>query len=155
MAVATLIPDHQRVLDDLRELYCCRPTKEIIDRLFRKDVEFEDPLAKCHGIGELAAQWYTMTKMFSKSETLSFRLMASTASPNQVVFWQQQAYTFRLLNKTKTIESVVTADLDEDGKITRLTDQWNGGELPTFFGSTLLRTVNAKIVPWLVHVPKD
>jgi hypothetical protein len=41
MDSATLIPDHQRVLDDLKELYCCRPTKEIIDRLFRQDVEFE------------------------------------------------------------------------------------------------------------------
>ena len=53
------------------------------------------------------------------------------------------------------IESVVTVDLDEDGKITRLLDQWNGDQLPTFFGSTFLRTANAKVVPWLVHVPKD
>ena len=56
---------------------------------------------------------------------------------------------------SQLIESVVTVDLDEDGKVIRLLDQWNGNELPTFFGSTFLRTANAKVVPWLVHVPKD
>lgn len=33
--------DHQRVLDDLKELYCCRPTREILERRWRPDACFE------------------------------------------------------------------------------------------------------------------
>jgi hypothetical protein len=33
--------DHERVLEDLKELYCLRPTWEIFDRTWRKDAVFE------------------------------------------------------------------------------------------------------------------
>jgi len=33
--------DHQRVLDDLTELYCSRPTLEIFERSWSRDAEFE------------------------------------------------------------------------------------------------------------------
>ena len=64
---------HQRVLEDLTELYCCRPTREIFERSWHKDAEFEvhslsyssestgylaiiqDPLSKCKGYDEYAA----------------------------------------------------------------------------------------------------
>jgi DNA-directed RNA polymerase subunit N (RpoN/RPB10) len=32
---------HQRILDDLTELYCCRPTREIFERSWHRDAEFE------------------------------------------------------------------------------------------------------------------
>ena len=33
--------DHQQVVDDLTELYCCRPTRELLDRRWRPDAQFE------------------------------------------------------------------------------------------------------------------
>ena len=66
---------HQRILEDLTELYCCRPTREIFERSWHRDAEFEvhslsiiyqkvlsnltniqDPLFKCKGFDEYAAQ---------------------------------------------------------------------------------------------------
>ena len=65
---------HQRILDDLTELYCCRPSLEIFERSWHTDAEFEvhslsypsesktylaiiqDPLSKCKGFDEYAAQ---------------------------------------------------------------------------------------------------
>jgi hypothetical protein len=65
---------HQRILEDLTELYCCRPTQEIFERSWHRDAEFEvhwlsypseltgclvimqDPLSKCKGYDEYAAQ---------------------------------------------------------------------------------------------------
>lgn len=46
-------------------------------------------------------------------------------------------------------------DLDDDEKIVRLIDQWDGKELPTRFGALFFRRVNAKLVPWFVRVPKQ
>ena len=96
--------------------------------------------------------------------------MSSTDSPNRIIYYQVQEYTFYLLKRKKVafdysslkfnlqvlqvVESVVTVDLDESDKIIRLVDQWNGADLPTRFGASLLRTLNAKVVPWLIHVPK-
>ena len=65
---------HQRILEDLTELYCCRPTQEIFERSWHRDAEFEvhslsypsestscltiiqNPLFKCKGYDEYAAQ---------------------------------------------------------------------------------------------------
>ena len=33
--------DHRRILDDLTELYCARPTLEIFERSWNKDAQFE------------------------------------------------------------------------------------------------------------------
>jgi len=33
--------DHRQVLDDLKELFCCRPTREIFDRSWNRDAVYE------------------------------------------------------------------------------------------------------------------
>ncbi|KAJ2917231.1 hypothetical protein MD484_g3168, partial [Candolleomyces efflorescens] len=141
-------------MDDLKELYCCRPTREIFERSWRKDAIFEDPFVQCQGFGEYAAQFFAMPKLFSKSETISSRVMSSTNAPNRIIYHQVQKYTFSYIGRTKTIESIIIVDLDEDDKIVRVTDQWNGKELPSWFGSGFLRLLNAKVTPWIVRVPK-
>ncbi|KAJ7489927.1 hypothetical protein B0H11DRAFT_1719766 [Mycena galericulata] len=159
--------DHARVLEDLRALYECRPTPEIFERSWHPDAVFEDPLAKAKGFREYAAQapdadsrrsqWYAMPKLFSKSETLSSRVMSSTRVPNRLVFTQKQRYKNRFLDKvrcltdtTMTIESVVTVDLDESDRIIRLVEQWDGKPL----GGAWFRRLNAMIVPLVVSVPR-
>jgi len=52
------------------------------------------------------------------------------------------------------MNSLVVIDLDEDDKIIKLEDKWNGNDHPTRWGSLWLRRLNAKVVPWLVRVPK-
>ncbi|KXN82524.1 hypothetical protein AN958_02375 [Leucoagaricus sp. SymC.cos] len=139
---------HARVMNDLTELYCCRPTAEIFEKTWRKDATFEDPLTTCKGYDEYAAQ----PKLFSKSVNISTRVMSSTLSPNRLVYYQVQEYTARFLGYKKIIESIIVVDLDEEGKIMHMTDQWQGQE-PRWCGS-FLRTFSAKITPWFVRVPK-
>ncbi|KAJ7694139.1 hypothetical protein B0H17DRAFT_866166, partial [Mycena rosella] len=160
--------DHHRVLADIRELFECRPTPEIFERSWHKDAVFEDPLAHCKGFREYAAQWYAMPKLFAKSETVTARVMSSTRTPNRIVLSQTQRYKNRFLNKVcrlrvadpevltavQTVESVVTVDLDDEDKIIRLVDQWDGKPLPARWGGGLLRRLNGKVVPLLVRVPR-
>jgi len=146
--------DHQQVLDDLTELYCCRPTTEILERRWRPDARFEDPMCQCTGYDEYAAQWFAMPKWYSRSESESIRVLSSTKSPNRLVYAQTQNYTMRLFGRKKMVKSVIVVDLDDEEKIIRLIDQWEGKELPTKFGASFLRMVYAKLVPWFVHVPK-
>jgi len=145
--------DHQQVVDDLNELYCCRPTRENLERRWRPEARLENPFCNCMGFDEYAAQWYAMPKWFSKSETVSTRILSSTTSPNRLVYAQTQGYIMRLFGRKKTVKSIIVVDLDEDEKIIKLVDQWDGKDLPTRFGAGFLRTMNAKLLPWLVHVP--
>lgn len=99
--------------------------------------------------------------------------MSSTTEPNRLIYHQVQEYTTHLFKKKKvcrstfhvalsadhiitrkTIESIIIVDIDENGKIIRLVDQWNGQELPNWFGASFLRILNAKVTPWLIRVPK-
>jgi len=54
----------------------------------------------------------------------------------------------------QVVESIVTVDLDEEDKIIHMSDQWDGKDVPTRFGSGLLRRANGKLTPWMVRVPK-
>lgn len=45
--------------------------------------------------------------------------------------------------------------MDENEKIIRLVDRWNGKEMPNWFGASFLRVLNAKVTPWLIQVPKS
>ena len=98
--------------------------------------------------------------------------MSSTNAPNRLIYYQVQEYTTYLFKKKKvccctfnlgfsttylfpckTIESIIVVDMDENEKIIRLVDQWNGHELPNWFGASFLRVLIAKITPWLIRVP--
>ena len=53
---------HHRVLDDLTELYCCRPTLEIFERSWNMDAEFEVRVFL-----SLAARWVLTAAAFLKN----------------------------------------------------------------------------------------
>lgn len=56
---------------------------------------------------------------------------------------------------SKTVESIIVVDMDENEKIIRLVDRWHGKEMPGWFGASFLRVLNAKATPWLIRVPKS
>ncbi|KAI6006042.1 hypothetical protein EDD15DRAFT_2384668 [Pisolithus albus] len=146
--------ERRRIVDDLNELFCCRPSIDIFKRTWRRDAVFEDPWVKCEGYDEYGPQFFAMPKLFSRAEILSSRIMLSSQSPNRLIYSKSQEYTLRFLGKKKRIDSMVVVDLDENDKIIRVEDKWRGEELPTRYGALHLRRASAVIMPWLVKVPK-
>lgn len=45
-------------------------------------------------------------------------------------------------------------DLDENNKIIRMEDKWNGEEAPARYCALFLRRFNARMNPWLISIPK-
>ncbi|KAI0060862.1 hypothetical protein BV25DRAFT_1806527 [Artomyces pyxidatus] len=145
-----LVPaNHQAVLDDLKELYECRPTKLIMTKRWRKNATFDDPAARCKGLSEIAPQWYSLPRLISKSHIVARRVLQSSQSPNHLIFWQRHEYVVRFTGHKKIVESVITVDLDEDEKIIRMVDQWDGKAPPTRWGASYLRRLNGRVVPWV------
>jgi hypothetical protein len=54
---------------------------------------------------------------------------------------------------TQIIESVVTVDLDDDDKIVRVTDEWDGQELSRSIGWIMFRKICGKVAEWVVRIP--
>ncbi|QRW12988.1 hypothetical protein RhiLY_11987 [Ceratobasidium sp. AG-Ba] len=99
-------------------------------------------------------KWYGLPKVFSHSRTLMYKVISSTEKPNRIVYEQRQEYTFRLIGTKRAITSIIFIDLDENDKIVRLEDKWNGKDQPVRFGALWLRRLNAVTVPWFIGVPK-
>lgn len=143
------------VLDDLEELFCGRVTTEIMERRWRKDAIYESPHCVCKGFNQCAAQWFGIRKFMSNTERISSRVLSATFAPNRIIYTQTQLYNFRFLKKKLTVVSIIIVDLDEEFKICRLVDQWNGDQLPQWWGSFSLRKLQALVTSWVVKVPKD
>jgi len=63
-------------------------------------------------------------------------------------------YVIKGLNKEQLIQSVVAIHLDEQGKIKKVEDKWDG-KLPDSSIANAFRHLNAVTVPKFVGVPKN
>ncbi|QRW12987.1 hypothetical protein RhiLY_11986 [Ceratobasidium sp. AG-Ba] len=144
----------RQIVEDALNLFSSQPSQDIFHRSWRLDATFEDPLSKCIGYKQYAPQWYGMPKAFPTSRTLAYKVISSTENPNRIVYEQKQEYTIRFIGTKKIMDSTVVIDLDENDKVIKLEDKWNGQDQPTRFGTLWLRRLNAVTLPWLVKVPK-
>jgi len=148
---------HLSVLDDLKDMYEGLATKEMLQRRWRKDAEYEDPFTRCKGLHEIAPQWYALPRMYSKLALTGRRVLSSMEHPNRLILWQKHEYTIRVTGSKKAVESILVIDFDEEGKIVRMVDQRRGVEPPTRWGAQHLRRLNGRVtpwVPWLSSLPK-
>jgi len=140
---------HLTVLDDIKDMYEGFATKEMLQKRWRKDAEYEDPYTRCKGLSEIAPQWYALRRMYTKLTVTGRRVLASTEHPNRLILWQKHEYTIRVAGSKKVVESILVIDFDDDGKIMRMVDQRRGLDPPTKWGAQQLRRLNGRVVPWV------
>jgi hypothetical protein len=124
-------------------------TKEMLQKRWRKDAEYEDPYTRCKGLNEIAPQWYSLPRMYTKLAVTGRRVLSSTEHPNRLILWQKYEHTIRVAGTKKVVESILVIDFDEDGKIARMVDQRRGLEPPTKWGAQQLRRLNGRVTPWV------
>ncbi|KAF8599905.1 hypothetical protein BDV93DRAFT_525752 [Ceratobasidium sp. AG-I] len=144
----------KQVVEDVLNLFSSKPSPEIFERSWRQDATFEDPLSKCDGYDQYAPQWYGMPKLFPTSRTLAYSVTSPTSEPRRIVYEQTQEYTVAVTKTKKVMQSTVVIDLDENEKIVKLEDKWNGDDQPTKLGAWGLRNLNAATLPHIVKVPE-
>ncbi|KAI0687180.1 hypothetical protein BC835DRAFT_1419951 [Cytidiella melzeri] len=145
---------YSTVLADLEQLFCGRVTYEILDRRFAEDIQFESPWSKCVGFAEAGSQFVALKKLYAKCERRQFRILSASLKPNELVFSHIQVYTLRIFGTKRIVTSFVHVDLDDEFKIVRIVDQWDGEELPASRGMLWLRKFQGKVTPWFFPVPK-
>ncbi|TCD60416.1 hypothetical protein EIP91_010208 [Steccherinum ochraceum] len=145
---------YKEAMEDLKEMYCGRTTMEILDRRWSKDALFEDPWLLCKGFDQYAPHWFSIPRLYTHFDQVSMRILSANLDPHRVVYAQTMHYTLRWVGIRKEVDSIIIVDFDDEFKVIRLVDQWDGEQPPTRWGTLYWRKFNAKLIPWLVRVPK-
>lgn len=118
----SLNPNQQTVVGSVLDLFAGRPSLKKL-ALWRDDATFTDPLTIAEGRERYSAQWYGLQAAFSEIERLHHSV---TDAGNPILLDLKTRYVIKGINKEQTIQSVVAIHLDEQGKIAKLEDKWDG-----------------------------
>jgi hypothetical protein len=106
-----LPPNRQRLIDDIIDLYSCKPTVEKVKR-YTPDCVYDDQFVYANDRYKMACQWFALPKLFKSSINESYEVVKN--EPQLLQFKNEQSWTFRLIPKTATITGLVTLSLDPD-----------------------------------------
>ncbi|CAD6884453.1 unnamed protein product [Tilletia caries] len=144
---SALSPRTATLIQEAQALFQAKFDPAIFARHWAPNPVFVDPIAYASGMREVMAQWKGMT-VFSESKTLDWKLTKD--EPNRIEWEQRQFYKTALFSKT--MESTVVLELDDEGRITHFEDRWN--HKPISNGITYpLRRLNAIVMPFLTRPP--
>jgi len=145
-----LSEEQQTIIGSVLDLFAGRPSLAKL-ALWRDDATFIDNITIAAGRDKYAAQWYGLQSAFSKIERLHHQV---TDAGNPILMDMKTRYVIKGINIEQTIESVVAIHTDEQGKISKVEDRWNG-KLPDGAIANAFRHLNAVTVPKIINVPKS
>jgi hypothetical protein len=163
-----LSEEQNTIVGSVLDLFAGRPSLEKL-ALWRDDAAFNDPLTIAKGRDQYSAQWYGLQQAFSEINRLNHQVKDAG---NPILMDLRTKYVIKGIGKEQTIQSLVSIHLDDQGKISKVEDKWDG-ELPTgtiasvsFARSRIFipfadhiiqafRHLNAATVPKIVSVPKN
>jgi hypothetical protein len=163
-----LTEQQETIVGSVLDLFAGRPSLPKL-ALWRDDATFNDPLTSATGREQYSAQWYGLQQAFSEINRLNHQVKDAG---NPILMDLRTKYVIKGINKEQTIQSLVSIQLDDQGKISKVEDKWNG-ELPTGMIANVsvapicslnryvdrnmqaFRHLNAVTVPKIVSVPKN
>ncbi|KAG1754963.1 uncharacterized protein EDB91DRAFT_262779 [Suillus paluster] len=117
----------QKVLVAIKEMYSCNPNDTTFD-IYSEDAVFHDPVGIATGPKSIRAQFHGLAKLFEKVDIPKFRVLKnpplvprSTILVDQDVAYYRSAFS----SPTKTMNSLLTLELDDEGKLRRHTEEWD------------------------------
>nr|CAE76355.1 conserved hypothetical protein [Neurospora crassa] len=120
-----LTPYNKILVGAVLDLFEGKPTLKHLS-LWNPDATFVDPIATAQGYNQYAAQWYALAQVLSPVKIQSHEVVSSG---NPIEIKLHNRYTLPPINKKQDIHSLVKIWVDDNGKIARVEDRWDG-ELP-------------------------
>ena len=145
-------PEHEAVVEAITNLYSGSASEK--DMLVYAEMAiYDDPLSYCDTRHKIAGQWYGLPKMFSKLETKKVEVVKDTHT--EIVFKQRHAYTPRVLNTTKEVDSLVSLSLDDEGKVRYHKDMWNDKDYNHSGIGKLIKNLNGDHLTKITRPPES
>jgi hypothetical protein len=118
----TLSGEQRTIVGSVLDLFAGRPSLPKL-ALWRDDATFTDPLTIATGRDRFAAQWYGLQSAFSEIERLHHSVKDAG---NPILLDLKTRYVVKGIGKEQTIQSLVAIHTDEQGKISKVEDKWDG-----------------------------
>ncbi|KAF2243833.1 hypothetical protein BU26DRAFT_543299 [Trematosphaeria pertusa] len=146
----TLSEQQRTIVGSVLDLFAGWPSLAKL-ALWRDDATFTDPITIATGRDKYAAQWYGLQSAFSEIERLHHSVKDAG---NPILMDLKTRYVVKGIGKEQTIQSLVAIHLDEQGRISKVEDKWDG-KLPDSSIANAFRHLNAVSVPKMINVPKN
>ncbi|EPT03816.1 hypothetical protein FOMPIDRAFT_1046299 [Fomitopsis schrenkii] len=120
-------PHEEKILQGIKELYSCKPSEETY-KIYTEDAVFHDPIGIAEGLRSIRAQFNGLVKVFPRADVKSFRLLQNPPSvPKSIILVDQDVAYYRDPNgsPTKTVNSLLTLQTNEQHLVTRHTEEWD------------------------------
>lgn len=104
-----LSKERQALVDDILDLYSCRPTVQKVRR-YTPDCVYDDQFVYANDRYKMAGQWFALPKLFKDSKTERYQIVKN--EPGLIQFRNEQSWTFKIIPKTATINALVSLSLD-------------------------------------------
>ncbi|KAI9663149.1 MAG: hypothetical protein M1821_008197 [Bathelium mastoideum] len=104
-----LSPARQRLVDDILDLYSCKPSVEKVRR-YTPDCVYDDQFVYANDRYKMAGQWFALPKLFTDSTNKAYEIVRS--DNEMIQFKNEQSWTFKLIPKTAVINALVSLSLD-------------------------------------------
>jgi hypothetical protein len=100
----------------------------------------------------LTAATQGIAKIFASSKTLKTEIVSD--SPTEIVFKLRQEYTPKGLHYSKSVDSLVSLTLDEEGMVRYHKDQWNEKDYSHEGLGKVMKTLNGDYLTGITRPPK-
>ncbi|EIN04024.1 hypothetical protein PUNSTDRAFT_77078 [Punctularia strigosozonata HHB-11173 SS5] len=108
-----LPPNRQRLIDDIIDLYSCKPTVSKVKR-YTADCVYDDQFVYANDRYKMAGQWFALPKLFKESKNERYEVIKN--DPELIQFKNEQTWTFAGIHKSTTINALVSLSLDPETK---------------------------------------
>ncbi|KAM0799658.1 hypothetical protein BDR22DRAFT_881128 [Usnea florida] len=104
-----LSKERQALVDDILDLYSCKPTVQKVRR-YTPDCVYDDQFVYANDRYKMAGQWFALPKLFNDSKNEKYQIVKN--EPGLIQFRNEQSWTFKIIPKTATINALVSLSLD-------------------------------------------
>ncbi|KAI1613017.1 hypothetical protein EDD37DRAFT_648537 [Exophiala viscosa] len=147
----SISPEHKKIVDTITRLYCGSASEDDMQVYAAKAI-YDDPLSYCDTRYKIAGQWYGLPKIFASLRTIKTEVVKDT--PEEIVFKLRQEYTPRVTHTSKTVDSLVSLGLDEEGKVRYHKDMWNEKDYSHEGFGKLIKKLNGDYLTTITQPPK-
>ncbi|KAG0140125.1 hypothetical protein CROQUDRAFT_53736 [Cronartium quercuum f. sp. fusiforme G11] len=122
--------DEKVIIRCIKDLYTCKPSESSYE-MYAEQATFHDPISIATPLSSIKSQFNGMPKVFSSSTIDKFEVLESPSSlpippgPDQFTIINQDVTYYRNGDKFKTVNSLLTLERDENGKVIRHTEEWS------------------------------
>jgi hypothetical protein len=117
------LSEHQEtIVGSILDLFAGRPSLAKL-ALWRDDATYSGPLTIATGREKYSAQWYGLRQAFSEIDRLNHQVKDAG---NPMLMDMRINYVVRGIDTKQMVQSVVAIYLDDEGKISKVEDRWDG-----------------------------